>query len=330
MPNHDPDRANVAPNAEVRNETSSNFGLPEPETVDYRPAAETPSLTGSFHSSEESASIPPDSLPGFDLLEPLGEGGMGVVYKARQLGLKRIVALKMVLGGRRAASKELIRFLAEAEAVAAVKHANVVQVYEYGEHDGRPYLAMEYLPGGSLAERLKAQKRFDAKDAARLLTKLALGVQAAHEQGIVHRDLKPWNVLYDEAGEPKVTDFGLAKRGEGNDLTGVQAVMGTPAYMAPEQAKGGTKFVGPAADIYSLGVILYVCLTGRKPFDDPDSIALLRKVAEEEPVRPSKQVKVGVPRDIELICLKCISKEPAERYPTAKSLAEDLGRFANG
>ncbi len=163
---------------------------------------------------------------------------MGIVYKARQEGLNRLVALKMILGGRRAGPKDLIRFLAEAEAVASIKHPNVVQVHEYGEADGRPFLAMEYLPGGSLADRLKREGRLDPRAAADLVAKLARAVQAAHDQGIVHRDLKPANVLFDAQGEPKVTDFGLAKRAKGTDLTQTQAVMGTPAYMCPEQARG--------------------------------------------------------------------------------------------
>ncbi len=227
--------------------------------------AADPNATGAFEpSAPDTPAAPPEGVPGYELLEPLGEGGMGVVYKARQGTLNRLVALKMVLGGHRAGAKELIRFLAEAEAVAAVKHPHVVQVYEYGEADGRPFLAMEFLSGGSLSERLEAQGRLDPPAAARLVGTLAGAVQAAHDQGIVHRDLKPGNVLFDEAGEPKVTDFGLAKRGGGSDLTATQAVMGTPAYMAPEQARGDTKFVGPGADVYALGVILYECLTGTR------------------------------------------------------------------
>jgi serine/threonine protein kinase len=235
----------------------------------------------------------------------------------------------MVLGEQRAGSKELIRFLAEAEAVAAVKHPHVVQVYDYGEANGRAFLAMEYLSGGSLADRFQQTGRHDPTAAAKLVATLAGAVQAAHDLGIVHRDLKPGNVLYDEHGQPKVTDFGLAKRAGGGDLTATQAVMGTPAYMAPEQARGETKFVGPQADVYSLGVILYQCLTGTKPFGDPDQIVLLRKVAEEEPERPGKRVP-GLPRDVELICLKCLAKDPAERYPAAGALAVDLGRFVAG
>ena len=227
-------------------------------------------LTREYLPPDISPSSPPN-VPGYDLLATLGEGGMGEVWKARQIKLNRVVALKMVLGGHRAGAKELIRFLAEAEAVAAVKHPHVVQVYEYGDADGRPFLAMEYLPGGSLTDRLKQAGRHSPLDAAKLVGTLAAAVQAAHDLGIVHRDLKPGNVLYDETGQPKVTDFGIAKRASGSDLTATQAVMGTPAYMAPEQARGETRFVGPQADVYSLGVILYECLTGTRPFDSRTS-----------------------------------------------------------
>ncbi len=254
---------------------------------------------------------------------------MGVVWKARQVNLNRVVALKMVLGVQRVGEKELIRFLAEAEAVAAVKHPNVVQVHEYGEAHGRPFLAMEYLSGGSLAERLKQNGRLSPEAAADLVRKLASAVQAAHDQGIVHRDLKPGNVIYDESGEPRVTDFGLAKRAGGSDLTATQAVMGTPAYMAPEQARGDSKFVGPGADVYSLGVILYECLSLTRPFAASDQLALLQMVTQEEPERPGKRVR-GLPRDLELICLKCLAKAADERYPTAAALASDLGRFVAG
>jgi eukaryotic-like serine/threonine-protein kinase len=278
--------------------------------------------------SEAAGDGPTPVMPGYEILGILGRGGMGVVYRARQMPLNRIVALKMILSDRdRADRKELIRFLAEAEAVAAVKHPHVVQVFEYGDSEGRPFLALEYLSGGSLADRLKFRGRLDPKAAAQLVAQLANGVQAIHDRGIVHRDLKPGNVLFDESGEPKISDFGLAKRDDRNDLTARQAIMGTPAYMSPEQATGGTKFVGPAADIYSLGVILYVCLTGTKPFEDDDPIRLLRKVAEEEPERPRRRVP-GLSRDIELICLKCLSKSPHERYATAQALADDLARFA--
>ena len=273
--------------------------------------------------------FPPDAFPGYELLEKLGEGGMAIVYKARQEGLNRLVAFKMILGGHRAGPKDLIRFLVEAEAVASIKHPHVVQVHEYGEADGRPFLTLEYLPGGTLAERLKSDGRLGPRDAAELVAKLARAVQAAHDQGIVHRDLKPANVLFDAQDEPKVTDFGLAKRTTGIDQTHTQAVMGTPAYMSPEQAQGKSKFVGPPADVYALGVILYECLTGTRPFHDEDTHVLLRKVIEDEPTRPTRHVP-GLPRDLELIALKCLAKDPADRYPTAAALADDLARFAAG
>ena len=324
----DPARATLSAPDPSR-ETSATVGLPDTGTIDHTAAGLTDSPTRTLPPADPSPAAATPTVPGYDLLAPLGEGGMGVVWKARQTKLNRLVALKMVLGEQRAGSKELIRFLAEAEAVAAVKHPHVVQVYEYGEANGRPFLAMEYLPGGSLADRLERTGRLDPKAAAELVATLAGAVQAAHDLGIVHRDLKPGNVLFDEHGQPKVTDFGLAKRAGGSDLTATQAVMGTPAYMAPEQARGDTKFVGPQADVYSLGVILYECLTGTRPFEAPDQLALLRKVAEEEPERPGKRVP-GLPRDVELICLKCLAKDPAERYPTAGALAADLGRFAAG
>jgi eukaryotic-like serine/threonine-protein kinase len=264
---------------------------------------------------------PPDSFPGYELLETLGEGGMGTVYKARQSRLNRLVALKVVLGGRRAGPKDLIRFLAEAEAVASIKHPHVVQVHEYGEADGHPFLAMEYLPWGTLADRLKLDGRLEPREAAELLAKLARAVHAAHDQGIVHRDLKSANVLFDAqdfgglefAGEPKIIDFGLAKRSVGIDLTRTQAVMGTPAYMSPEQARGETKFVGPPADIYALGVILYECLTAKRPFQDADTHVLLRQVIEDAPKPPTRHVP-DLSRDLELIVLKCLAKDPTDRY----------------
>ena len=270
------------------------------------------------------------TVPGFEVLGLLGRGGMGVVYEARQATLNRIVALKMLLE-RASGRPETLRFLAEADALASVKHPNVVQVFGYGEHEGGPYLAMEFLPGGSLLDRLKLGKPpFTPFGAAREVEKLARAVQAAHDQGIVHRDMKPANVLYDEAGEPKVTDFGLAKRsGHDSGLTATLAIMGTPAYMSPEQASGRTKFVGPACDIHALGVILYECLTGTKPFEDENAIALYRKVAQVPPERPGRRA-AKLPRDIELICLKCLEKDPRERYPTAGALADDLAKFIAG
>lgn len=267
------------------------------------------------------------SVPGFEILDELGRGGMGVVYKSRQIKLNRDVALKMVLAG--SGRVEAARFLAEAEAVAAVRHPNVVQVYDFGGSDECPYLAMEYLDGGTLAGAIKASGRLGPKEAAVLVEKVARGVQAVHDHGIVHRDIKPSNVLFDEVGEPKVTDFGLAKRDAGCDLTATNAVMGTPAYMAPEQAAGRTKFVGPAADVYALGVVLYECLTGRVPFAADDPWSVVRQVIEDAP-EPVRKRAPDVPRDLELICLKCLEKDPRARYPTAAALADDLRRFTAG
>ena len=268
---------------------------------------------------------PGDAPPGYVIEGELGRGGMGVVYAARQVGLNRPVALKMVLGSTLAGSRELIRFLAEAEAVASVRHPHVVEVYQFGDHAGRPFLAMEYCPG-HLPE--PGGEPFEV--VAGVMSKIAAGVGAAHAAGIVHRDLKPGNVLLSEAGEPKVTDFGLAKRVAGDsELTRTNAVMGTPAYMAPEQAQGGTKFVGPPADVWALGVMLYERLTGRRPFLGDDNWQLLAAVQAGD-FPPPRTVNPQVPKDLDLICRKCLSREPRERYETASELSADLRRWRAG
>jgi WD40 repeat protein len=285
-----------------------------------------------------------DRLPrpgGYDVQAVLGRGGMGVVYRARQVNLDRVVALKMIVSGAHAGPEERDRFLAEARAVAAVRHPNVVQVYEVGQHDGLPYMALEYVAGGSLNERLKRGLP-QPREAACLVEQLSRGIQAAHDRQIVHRDLKPQNVLLglpegscrDEIplGQcvPKVTDFGLAKRVEGGSaLTQSGALMGTPAYMAPEQARGQGKRVGRAVDVYALGAILYECLTGRPPFHGPSAWDTMVLVASTEPV-PVRQLQPGVPCDLETICMKCLVKEPEKRYSSATALAEDLRRFQAG
>jgi hypothetical protein len=306
---------------------------PPPDPGSTIPAPATPPFASEGSTVAQSRVFPPAmgeaEVPGYEILGELGRGGMGVVYKARQVSLNRLVALKMLPGAAYAEQHELVRFLAEAEAVAAVRHPNVVQVFDYGSQGLRPYFAMEYLGGGSLVELIRKSGRLAPATAAAILEKVARGVHAAHDLGIVHRDIKPQNVLLDADGEPKVTDFGLAKRGGRTDLTRTGAVMGTPHYMAPEQAAGKTKFVGPAADIYALGVILYECLTGRTPFTAEDTVQLLVKVVEDEP-EPIRKHTPGVPRDLEAICLKCLRKEPHARYATAGELADDLRRFLNG
>jgi len=268
-------------------------------------------------------------IPGYQLLGELGRGGMGIVYRAKHLAMKRTVAIKMLPPHEKVDPLDVARFCTEAEAVAAIKHPYVVQVFEFAIHDSYPYMAMEYLPGGSLCAKLsELDGPMPPDDAAELIEKLARGVQAAHAQGIVHRDLKPGNVLYDKADEPRVTDFGLAKRVT-SDLTKTNEVMGTPAYMAPEQANGRTKFTGPAADIYALGAILYECLTGSPPFaGDGDTWLILNRVINDLPTRP-RDIVDGVPRDLELICLRCLEKSPEDRYPTATALADDLKRYLN-
>ena len=267
-------------------------------------------------------------LPGYEVLGELGRGGMGVVYRARQTKLNRLVALKMLLNAESADLVDVVRFRSEAEAVAAVRHPHVVQVHEYGHFEGKPYLVLEFLPGGSLHNRIRTLAPIAPRHSAALVEKLARAVQAAHAQGIVHRDLKPGNVLYDESGEPRITDFGLAKR-VSMQITQTQAVMGTPAYMSPEQAHGLTKYVGPPTDIYALGIILYECLTGHPPFAGDDSVSVLHQVINDSPRSIRAQV-AGVPRDLELICLKCLEKEAGDRYLTAAALAEDLGRYLAG
>ncbi|MFO0969148.1 MAG: protein kinase [Gemmataceae bacterium] len=308
-------------------------------------------------------------VPGYTVLEVLGRGGMGVVYKARQDKANRLVALKMILSGAHASDAERQRFQAEAEAVALLAHPNIVQVYEVGETpDGHGFFSLEYVPGGTLATRLRGGP-LSAADAAALIESLARAMQHAHERGIIHRDLKPQNILMVESAAPsseqqtmrasasgsagssatlasgsststarrlsgalaaKISDFGLAKRREsagGETRSG--AVMGTPTYMAPEQAFGHSKDAGPAADIYSLGAILYECLTGQPPFRGATVADLLEQVRTREPVAP-RELARKTPLDLQTICLHCLRKEPERRYVSALALAEDLERFRDG
>ena len=325
----DPTRTNGPPSEPVEDRGATRNAPPtaEPGTATagtHTHASEPPTATGP---RAEAPSEPVLAPPGFEIMREIGSGGMGVVFEARQSRLNRLVALKVLRYGRGDA-KDVLRFLTEAEAVAAVRHPHVVQVYEFGQHDGRPFMVLELLAGGTLSDRLKDGKRLDPRDAAELVAKLAGAVQAMHDLGIVHRDLKPSNVLFSDSS-PKITDFGLAKRAGGTDLTKTQAVMGTPAYMAPEQAKGNARFVGPPADIYALGVILYECLAGKRPFDAADSWAILQQVIHADPPAPRVHV-ADVPRDLELIALKCLEKNPADRYPSAAALADDLTRFLAG
>ena len=269
------------------------------------------------------------AVPGYEIEGVLGRGGMGVVYKARHLALKRTVALKMVLAGGHAGPRELARFRIEAEAVARLQHPNIVQIHEVGEAGGHPYLALEFVEGGNLAGKIDG-KPMPAREAARLVEALARAMQLAHSRNVVHRDLKPANILLTADGTPKITDFGLARQLDSDSgETQAGAVMGTPSYMAPEQASGHAHEAGPAADIYALGAILYDCLAGRPPFQGTTVVETLDQVRTQEPVPPSRW-QAGVPLDLETICLKCLRKEPEKRYASAAELADDLVRYQHG
>jgi hypothetical protein len=293
-----------------------------------------PAVTGSVH--------------GYEILAELGRGGMGVVYKARQVALNRLVALKMILAGEYASATDLARFRTEAEAIARLAHSNIVHIYEIGEHESRPYFSLEYCDGGSLAQRMNGAP-WPPRDAARIVEILARAMHAAHQKGIIHRDLKPANILLQisdcssqieapgdspeqsaifnvQSAIPKITDFGLAKKLDDVGRTASGAIMGTPSYMAPEQAGGKARELGPAADTYALGAILYELLTGRPPFRAATPLDTILQVVSDPPVPPT-QLQSKTPRDLETICLKCLAKEPGRRYGSAEELSQDLSRW---
>jgi hypothetical protein len=276
----------------------------------------------------EFASLPSGGPGGYELLGELGRGGMGVVYKARQVSLNRVVALKMIRHAAGASPEELARFRTEAEAVGRLQHPNIVQVFDVGELEGMPFFSMEFVPGGSLAAQLR-DRVYPIRTAAETTATLARAVHAAHEAGIVHRDLKPANVLLTADNTPKVTDFGLARRLDAEGLTQSGAIMGTPGYMAPEQADGRSRHAGPSADVYSLGAILYELLTGRPPFKGETPVDTILQVIEQAPVPPSK-LRPNVPPPLEAICLRCLEKRPEKRYASAAELADDLERCLEG
>jgi serine/threonine-protein kinase len=271
----------------------------------------------------------PAVVGAYEVLAKLGQGGMGVVYKARQRPVNRLVALKMVLAGAHAGREALARFRIEGQAVARLSHPNAVPIYEFGEHEGLPYFSMELLEGGSLAARL-AQGPLPVREAAELVRTLAGAVEYAHQARVLHRDLKPGNVLLAADGTPKITDFGLAKLLDEDDgQTCSEMLLGTPSYMAPEQAEARAADIGPATDVYALGTILYQALTGRPPFKAATRAETLRQVIGLAPVPPSR-LRREVPRALEAICLKCLEKAPGLRYASAQALADDLGRWLRG
>jgi serine/threonine protein kinase len=293
-------------------------------------------------------------VPGYEILRELGRGGMGVVYKARQISLQRVVALKMILSGAHARERDLDRFRSEAQAVANLHHPNIVEIYEFGEHEGLPYYSLEYVEGGSLGRKIRGRP-FPCFEAARIGEELARAIQYCHQRGVIHRDLKPSNILLQRKSEirnaksgdtlkssspeigvpisefdPKITDFGLAKLLESDPgMTKSGMVMGTPSYMAPEQTQGRTRDIGTHTDIYALGTILYEMLTGRPPFRGESVIETMELVGSCEPIPPSR-VHDKVPRDLETICLKAMAKDPERRYRSALALAQDLERFQAG
>jgi WD40 repeat protein len=285
------------------------------------------SLTGTLphHDSSSAGTRPLPVVPGYDLLGEIGRGGMGVVYEARDQSLNRVVALKMILAGSHADPEQLTRLRAEAEAVARLRHPNIVQIYQVGEHEGLPFLALEHIDGGSLDKKLSGTPQ-PPRWAAEIVQVLARAVQHAHEQNIIHRDLKPANVLVGQDGVLKITDFGLAKKVDVAGQTVSGTLIGSPEYMSPEQASGRVRDVGPRSDVYALGVILYELLTGRPPFKGASLIETLDQVRAQEPVPPQRLVP-RLPRDLDTICLKCLGKLPRDRYATAGQLADDLQLF---
>jgi len=268
-------------------------------------------------------------FPGYEIIEEIGHGGMGVVFKARQVALDRVVALKTILAHGAIREEQKRRFVGEARAMALLQHPHIVQIHEIGESQGHPFLVMEYVPGASLRERL-AGKPLPPRQAAEMVAVLARAVQAAHEQGIIHRDLKPNNILLGPDGTPKICDFGLAKCLEGTaDQTQTGQLLGTPSYMAPEQVLRAQGAQGPAVDVYALGVLLYEILAGRPPFLADNPLDTLQLVTGQEPL-PLRRWQPRTPRDLETICLKCLEKAPGRRYPSAQALADDLQRFLAG
>ena len=299
-----------------------------PSTAEYRVRFPKTLVDAERLFAEPPSAVLP-RIAGDEVLGVLSRGGQGVVFRARQPGLNRLVALKMILSGARAQPEERQRFRHEAEAVAHLQNPHIVQIFEVGEHDGQPFFSLEFVAGGTLAQKIAARPQ-PARYTTQMVEKLARAMGWAHQNAIIHRDLKPANVLLTVEGEPKITDFGLAKRlhaDAGQTKTG--NILGTPSYMSPEQAAGKTKEVGPASDIYSLGAILYEMLTGRPPFLGENTWDTIVQVTSADPVSP-RRLQPGVPRDLETICLKCLLKEPDQRYANAGELADELRRFQEG
>jgi eukaryotic-like serine/threonine-protein kinase len=307
---------------------TAEFAHPPASTKTLPPRTLPPS------NNNEATSIPaapsePQPFGGYMLLHEIARGGMGIVYKARQVRANRIVALKLIHSGRFAGPEDTLRFKAEAEAAANLTHPNIVPIFDVGEIDGQNYFSMGFIDGTNL-RRLVEGGPLPNREAARIVQIVAAAMAYAHSQGIIHRDLKPENVLMDAAGQPHITDFGLAKRLEGDSrLTSTGQILGTPGYMSPEQAGGESELVGTLSDVYSLGAILYCLLTGRPPFQAPSVMDILLQVIQREPISP-RDINPLVDADLETLCLKCLEKQPSQRLPTAASLSDELGRYLKG
>jgi len=302
----------------------SEAGTPPPS------GSVTPRVSHARNSSPSELPV----VPGYEVLEQIGRGGMGVVYKARHLELNRVVALKMIGSGGAATDEEKSRFRREAEAVARLQHSNIVQIHDVGQCERGVYISLEFVPQGTLGDRLRrlAGKPMPERSAADIVHSLALALDYAHRNGIIHRDVKPHNVLLTEDGILKLTDFGLARLlDQSRSLSEPGRVFGTPSYMAPEQAQGTVKnqIVGPPADVWALGVMLYEMLTGAVPFAGEDTVAVLYQVVHVTPKRP-REVRPTIDRRLEAICLKCLNKDPNERYASARALAQDLRNYLDG
>lgn len=309
----------LAPEKSHRAISSDGNALASPFPIALGDAGEVPSSISEIDAD----------LGDYELIELIGRGGMGVVFRARQKSLDRTVAVKMIQAPHGATAEQLRRFRNEAKAAAALSHPNIVRVFDAGERDGQLFFAMQLVEGMSLSERLR-EGPLDEEEAARLVRSIARAVQHLHDHGIVHRDLKPSNILLDQQGRPYVTDFGLAKfaQAEG-DRTQSGIIAGTPSYMAPEQASPGRTPVGPAADVYSLGAILYELLTGRPPFREESPLDTILRVLDGDPT-PPRRLRPQTSAALEDVCLRCLEKSPRDRYATAADLADDLERHLRG
>jgi tRNA A-37 threonylcarbamoyl transferase component Bud32 len=293
-------------------------------------ATPDPSRSTAVSRSRRAATLEPGMQFGdYELVEEIARGGMGVVYKARQVKLDRVVAIKMILTGQFASEEDVRRFQTEAQAAANLRHANIVAIHDVGEHEEQAYFSMQYIEGQSLAELVR-DEAIEPRRAAQYLATIADAVHYAHEKSTLHRDLKPSNILIDSDDQPHITDFGLAKRIQADpQLTTSGAILGTPSYMSPEQAMGKSERIDRTTDVYSLGATLYHLLTGRPPLQGDSPLDTIRQVANDRPASP-RQINEQIPRDLENICLKCLEKESSARYATARELADDLRRFLRG